>query len=248
MIRMQASDNMDRPVSAVRRMLRRSPGHLAARSQSDPEAGPPAIARPRSDAARPVFGIVTALPAEFAAMRSLIDDPRRVTVDGDRADYVLGTVPSLTAGQPHQVVLTLLGDMGNDAAAGAGANLVRSFPSVRCLLVVGTAAGVPNLSRPDRHVRLGDVVVARRGIVEYDSVRDKDSGTVPRRTFPPPSPQLERCARMLEAGEVIDTRPWEDLLAAQVQVMPGFGRPAETTDILHSADDSHAQTRTLTWN
>jgi hypothetical protein len=53
---------------------------------------------------------------------------------------------------------------------------------------------------------------------------------------------------MLEAGEVIDTRPWEDLLAAQVQVMPGFGRPAETTDILHSADDSHAQTRTLTWN
>src|SRR5690242_9368879 len=65
---------------------------------------------------RPVFGIATALPEEFAAVRALLDDPGKpVTVDGDRALYVLGTLPSRDDARPHEVVLTLLGDTGNTA-------------------------------------------------------------------------------------------------------------------------------------
>jgi nucleoside phosphorylase len=180
-------------------------------------------------AAAPAFGILTALPEEFAAMRSFIDDPRRVNVEDDRADYLIGTMPGANAGRPHTVVLTILGDTGNDAAACATANLLRSYRSVRCLLVAGIAAGIPAPGQPERHVRLGDIVVAR-GIVEYDRVRERDDGPVFRRTFPPPSPLLERRARLLRAGEMTGDRPWEGLLAEQARRFPGFGRPPESAD------------------
>jgi len=188
----------------------------------------------------PIFGILTALPEEFAAMRSFVDDPQRANVEGDRADYLIGTMPSADRGSAHTVVLTILGETGNDAAAGACTNLLRSYRSVRCLLMAGIAAGVPDPGRPERHVRLGDIVVAR-GIAEYDSVRENDDGPVPRRTFPPPSPLLERRTRLLQAGEVTGDRPWEDLLAAQTRLYPGFGRPPESADLVFSSDDSDIQ-------
>jgi nucleoside phosphorylase len=185
----------------------------------------------------PALGILAALPEEFAALRSFIDAPRRASVEGDRADYVLGTMPSADSGRAHVVALTLLGEPGNDAAASAGTNLLRSYPSVRCLLMAGIAAGIPDPGRPERHVRLGDIVVAR-GIAEYDSVRDLDDGPEFRRTFPPPSPLLQRRARMLQAGELTGDRPWEGLLAVQVRLFPRFGRPPESADVLYSADGS----------
>lgn len=168
-------------------------------------------------------------------MRSFIGQPRLANVPGDRADYVIGTLPSAHRGRAHQVVLRLLGETGNDAAACACTNLLRSFWSVRCLLMAGIAAGVPDPARPERHVRLGDIVVARRGIAEYDSVREHDDGPVSRRAFPPPSPMLERRARLLQAGELAGDRPWEDLLAAQVRERPGFCRPPESADIVYSS-------------
>lgn len=185
----------------------------------------------------PVFGILTALPEELAAVRSFIDAPQRASVEGDRADYVAGTMPSADSGRPHVVALTLLGETGNDAAASACANLLRSYPSVRYLLMAGIAAGIPDPGRPERHVRLGDIVVAR-GIAEYDSVRDFDDGSVFRRAFPPPSPLLQRRARMLQAGEMTGDRPWEGLLAVQARLFPRFGRPPESADVLHSSDGS----------
>jgi nucleoside phosphorylase/bifunctional DNase/RNase len=190
------------------------------------------------DATAPAFGIVTALHEEFAAMRSFLGGWRRVSVPGDRADYFVGTLASFDQDQPHRVVLTMLGETGNDAAANACTNLLRSFPSVRCVLMVGIAAGVPNPGRPERHVRLGDIVVARWGIVEYDSVRDDDAGPVPRRSFPPPSPLLERRAKLLEADENIGIWRLDEVLTAKARLLPGYERPAEATDVLYASDDS----------
>ena len=170
-------------------------------------------------------------------MRSFIDDPRRASVEGDRADYIAGTMPSAEPGRAHRVTLTMLGEIGNDAAASACANLLRSYRSVRCLLMSGIAAGIPDPGRPERHVRLGDIVVAR-GIAEYDSILEHDDGPVSRRTFPPPSALLQRRARLLQAGEMTGERPWEDLLAAQLRLFPAFGRPPECADALYSSDES----------
>lgn len=185
----------------------------------------------------PAFGIVTALPEEFAAMRSFIGDRRPGNVAGDRADYVVGTVPSANPGGVHTVVLTLLGETGSAAAASASANLLRSYRTVRCLLMAGIAAGVPDSARPERHVRLGDIVVAR-GVAPYDNIRENDDGPVPRWTVPPPSPLLQRRARLLQAGEMTGERPWEDMLGAQILLFPRFARPPESADVLYASDGS----------
>jgi nucleoside phosphorylase len=179
----------------------------------------------------PVFGIVTALPEEFAAVRAVLDDAAPPhTVAEDRARYVLGTLPSADGDSPHTVVLTLLGDTGNNAAAESCANLIRSFPTVDTVVMCGIACGVPCADYPERHVRLGDIVVATWGIADYDHVVDTDQGRRPRQPFPLPSPILVRLARYLAAVEISGERPWEKWISTAIDALPQFARPAGSTD------------------
>src|SRR5262249_52485857 len=150
-----------------------------------------------------------AMPEEFHAMRMLLEHPEETSVPPDFARYVRGTLPSRDAGRSHQVVLTQTGDTGTNAAADAATNLSRSFPTVDCLLMVGIAAGVPDLRVPERHVRLGDVVVATLGIVDYAHVVVRDGRVELRRTFPRPWQLLRRVAATLQADELCGERPWE---------------------------------------
>lgn len=186
----------------------------------------------------PTIGIVTALPEEFAAVRVLLDGERRLNIQDDRAQYISGTMPSADGERPHQVVLTLLGDTANDVAADGCANLARSFRSVGYVLMVGIAAGVPDLPRPDRHVRLGDIVVSTWGIVDYDHVVERPGGTELRQPFPRPSPLLTRQAKFLEAEELAGRRPWEVFLDQAIAALDGFARPPASTDLLYPSDDA----------
>jgi nucleoside phosphorylase len=200
--------------------------------------GPGSAIRGPSPSPVPVFGIITALPEEFAAMRALIDGPERVNIPGDRADYVLGTAPSLDPARPHRVVVSLLGATGNSAAAESCANLIRSFESVSCVLMVGIAAGIPAPRRPEQHVRLGDIVVATAGIVDYDHIDDKAGGPVLREPFPQPSPLLVRRARWLQAEEKSGIRPWEQWIQRGESALPGFARPPADTDLVYASDQA----------
>jgi nucleoside phosphorylase len=145
-------------------------------------------------------------------------------------------MPSQLPEQPHQVVLTLLPDTGNVAAAAACANLVRSFGSIEQVIMVGIAAGIPDPDHPLQHVRLGDIVVATWGVVDYDHVVDRPDGEAPRQSFPRPSPLLTPRARMLEALDQIGVRPWEEHLERAVRTLDGFARPPADTDRLFTDD------------
>lgn len=196
------------------------------------------VAAPPDTAANdPTFGIITALPEEFVAARAMLDDPRRRQVRGDRANYVIGTMPSAAPDQPHTVVVTMLGETANSAAADGCANLVRSFSTVNCVLMVGIAAGMPAPDKPLQHVRLGDVVVASWGIVDYDHVVDTPEGVSLRQPHPRPSPLLGHAAKLLEADERTGLRPWEALLDTALRTLPYFARPPADTDLVY-ADDS----------
>src|SRR6266545_4618466 len=187
----------------------------------------------------PTIGIVTALPIEFAAMKVLIDDAQRQLVAGDRAEYAVGTLPSALNGQPHIVVLPLLGDSGNKSAAEACANLSRSFPSVNCVVMSGIAAGVPAPDQPKRHVRLGDIVVATDGIVDYDHVRVLPGQTTLRRPPVRPSTLLSRAAHHLQVAEINGERPWERLLDTKHEPrLRPFRRPSPSTDLLNATDNA----------
>lgn len=177
------------------------------------------------------------MPEEFHAMRALLGESAQARVYGDRADYVMGSLPSLDVRQPHQVVLTLSADKGTHAAADACKSMMTSFASVNVVVMVGIAAGVPSPESPSRHVRLGDIVAATGGIVDYRDVVQRAEGDELRQPFPRPSALLSRADRMLQAGEYAGTRPWERLLeeATARSGLDGFGRPPQETDVLRDS-------------
>jgi nucleoside phosphorylase len=195
---------------------------------------------PKSAASRldgPAFGLLTALPEEFTAMRGLIDDGVPVDVKGDRARYIVGTMPSADPDRPHRVVLTMLGETGTAAAAHAVANLTRSFGSVSQLIMVGVAAGVPALSRPEKHVRLGDVVVGTWNVVDFDHIVDTPQGPQQRQQFPQRSAYLAAWAKLLVSAEMRGERPWETVLANLIKRLgKDFARPPDSTDVLYADD------------
>ena len=139
-------------------------------------------------------------------------------------------------------MLTKLGGTGTVDAAAKVAHLLRSFPSVRSVLMVGIAAGIPAPDRPDRHVRLGDIVVATWGIVDYDHVVDRPEGVSLRVTAPSPSYRLSYRADLLATGVLLSgDRPWEQELDRLVGLLPAFGRPDDSTDVLYASDAPDAQ-------
>src|SRR5688500_15803472 len=106
-------------------------------------------------------GIVSALWKESAAMRALVEDLRPVPPrSGDRNHYQEGWLPSTDPDRPHRVVLALLPQDGNGNASSVCTDLFRSYPGLECVVMCGIAGGIPAPAVPDRHVRLGDVVVA----------------------------------------------------------------------------------------
>lgn len=99
-------------------------------------------------------GWITALQIELAAAKAMLDEPHHTVLAQDAGDtnsYTLGRLGS------HNLVIACLPSMGNNSAAFAAANLLRSFPNVRIGLVVGIGGGAPDYKGED--VRLGDVIV-----------------------------------------------------------------------------------------
>jgi nucleoside phosphorylase len=184
----------------------------------------------------PTIGILTAMPLEFHAVRSLLDNVHEATVPLDHASYVRAELPSHDPHHRHHIVLTQTGATGTSAAADAATNLTRSFPTVRCLIMTGIAAGVPNPHEPQRHVRLGDIVLATWGIVDYEHVVIRDGFDVElRETFPRPWHYLCRLADRLEADEEAGHRPWEQWLdTSHNPALTGYSRPPDDADQLTS--------------
>ncbi|RLK59613.1 CATRA conflict system CASPASE/TPR repeat-associated protein [Actinokineospora cianjurensis] len=176
----------------------------------------------------PTVGLLTAMTVEFNAMRSLLLDQRRAPAAG-HADYLLAELPSADPASPHRVVLAQTGATANAAASDAATNMLRSHPTVSCLVMTGVAAGIPAPDAPQRHVRLGDVVLATWGVADYAHLVVTEDGATSRAVFPRPWHYLTRVSDRLEVDELAGERPWEQWLD---EAGPAFRRPPDRTDVL----------------
>ena len=125
------------------------------------------------------IGVLTALTKEYTACRRILDPDDLGREQNARAttgtfNCWLCTVPARNGGH-HVVAISMLPDMGNIAAA-IGANiLLQHCPNTCFLIMSGIAGAVPDPSRPEHHVRLGDVVVSDvHGIIQYDRGKQHD--------------------------------------------------------------------------
>ncbi|HZN17877.1 MAG TPA: hypothetical protein VFB84_06750 [Micromonosporaceae bacterium] len=176
-------------------------------------------------------GIVTALPVESAAVRLLVDELRYEPAPGDPNHYLTGLLPSKDEGQPHRVVVAMQTQDGTRNAAAICTDLSRSFPTMRCIIMCGVAGGIPAPATPERHVRLGDIVVATHGVIDYDHARTINGRSELRRSVEGVSRELLRADRELEVKELTGHWPWREWLESAARA-PGFAQPPDQADVL----------------
>lgn len=193
--------------------------------------------------AEPRIAICTALPEELAACRLMIDGLAALNADhpDDGNQYWCGTLPSRGEGNPHRVLLTSLVKMGNNVAASAVTNLIRSFPSIEFVLMVGIAGGIPNPRKRDGHVRLGDVVVTdEQGILQYDNVKRTETKIQIRDNSPKPGARLIGAVKALESDFILGELSLEEYLSKAIH-LPVFRRPLPETDQLFDPKNAELQ-------
>jgi nucleoside phosphorylase len=183
----------------------------------------------------PTIGILTALDVECVAAGFMLDGLIKAPPPAphDRSSYWRGTVPSADSARPHQVVLSTLVDDGGNSAANACANMQVTW-GVTEIVMCGIACGVPAPDDPDRHVRLGDILVADHGVVPYGHLRVRPRSAEIRRQVSRPSVNLRRAAASLRIAAETGVAPWEALLDKASRIgPPAYRRPAPNTDVLH---------------
>jgi len=177
----------------------------------------------------PTVAILTALACEFAAVRAVLRQARPV-LDGPAGDpnhYLAGELPSRDPDAVHQVVATVLPYDGNRSAAVVATDVLRSFPTIRCVIFSGVAGGVPDAERPGEDVRLGDVLAAVDGIVDYDHTATVDGEERLRRQLQGLSADMLRAVQELRATHSDPGVPLQQELDRVTD--PRFARPGERT-------------------
>ncbi|KAH7012126.1 uncharacterized protein B0I36DRAFT_300025 [Microdochium trichocladiopsis] len=150
-----------------------------AASQGDPAA----ILDPKD------YAIVWIAPLEIEAKAALcmLDEQHQGRFAVDHGDEYVFHAGSMCG---HNVVIATFPagqEYGTGSAAALASQILKCFPHHWFGLLVGVAAGLPDLScSPPRDIRLGDVLVSlpegeRAGIIAYDLGKETDDGFQPLR-------------------------------------------------------------------
>ncbi|WP_229831370.1 effector-associated domain 2-containing protein [Actinoplanes ianthinogenes] len=179
--------------------------------------------------------IVTSLAVEAAAVRLVIDHPVDEHIAGDPHHYMVGTVPSASPDQPHRVVLAVTPADDTRHAAVITSNMLRSFPRIATVVSCGLASAVRAAAEPGGRpeLRLGDVVTAADGIVDYGHVRSVDGVVRPRRLVASLSADLVRADRMIAEREVSTPNQLGTYLRRLTATAPHFRRPDPYAPQIH---------------
>lgn len=225
-------------VETLRDTLRYS-RELMGREQWQPMEPASVLALQDEPMPQPSFGIVTALPHEYAAMRCLLDDGRDWMLPGTGAGrrFHIGTIPARGGGS-HIVALTVPSETGNLQSASLTTKMLDGFANIRYTIMCGIAGGVPFPEKPNEHVRLGDIVVSgREGVVQYDFVKHgtaEDPGEIRHNHSPrPPSPSLLDAIAVFEADCFTTPFLWMPHVEKASRLI-NAPRPSE--DVLHDAN------------
>jgi nucleoside phosphorylase len=136
---------------------------------------------------------------ELAPVEGMLDEIHEsVPTSRDQNAYTLGKIGG------HNVVVAVMPEIGNNAAATVVTQLLNDFPSIRFGVLVGIGGGVPG-DEERNDVRLGDVVVSRPtdvfgGVVQYDRIKRRVNGQIERTgQLNKPPPVLSASVQKLQA-------------------------------------------------
>lgn len=126
--------------------------------------------------------LITPLPIETRAALLMFDERHHGRFPVDRGDDYVYHAGAMAG---HNVAIATLPagqEYGTGAAAALANHIKTFFPALRFGLLVGVAAGLPDLSRePARDIRLGDVLVAlpegdTAAVIAYELGKETEDG------------------------------------------------------------------------
>lgn len=142
-------------------------------SAASRSSAPVSQKRPRLSTADYTIACVCPMGVELAPLRALLD-----TIHDDLPSQRNHNAYTLGELEQHNVVIAVLPETGNNSAGIAAAQILKDYPSIQLVLLVGIGGGVPGNGRHD-DIRLGDVVVSqptdtKGGVIQFD--RGKSHG------------------------------------------------------------------------
>jgi nucleoside phosphorylase len=139
---------------------------------------------------------------ELAAVSAMLDKTHPdLPSTRDQNSYTLGQIG------PHNVVVAVMPEIGNNKAAAVAMQLLNDFKSIRFGLLVGIGGGIPVEDEYD--IRLGDVVVSKPtatfgGVIQFDRGKVHTDGRFERTgTLNKPPPVLMANAEKLRAQHMM---------------------------------------------
>ncbi|KAK1585011.1 nucleoside phosphorylase domain-containing protein [Colletotrichum navitas] len=209
-------------------------------------------ARPKLAYHEYTVGWICAIPTEYAAAQALLDEEHAYPHDlhpnsSDRNYYAFGRIGS------HDVVMTVLAEMGIAAAATTAANMERTFPNIGIRLMVGIGGGAPTRNND---IRLGDVVVStvhngKSSVFQYDFGKDIQGQSFQQIGVLDQPPQRLRAAAVgLRARHMRDGHKIEETINGLLHNKPSlrshFARPSSDSDKLYKSTFVHPGNSTET--
>ncbi|KAJ6788118.1 hypothetical protein PWT90_07393 [Aphanocladium album] len=156
-------------------------------------------------------------------------------------------IATLPAGQKY----------GTDSAAALAGQLKKFFPNLWFGLLVGVAAGLPDLSRdPVRDIRLGDILVGlpegeSAGLLAYDLGKETDDGFQPLRrghALTTTEPIVRSAIGSIKIEAPNDTEkflPYYEKIRDKEHAAGTFSDPGQELDVLYSLDDDGSEIPTV---
>lgn len=171
--------------------------------------------------------VITVLDVEFLALKYVFGEPVYISEGPEGLEdfpFEFSAFRFTNAnGQVVPLICCKTLSMGNNAAAIAATVVRLRFPSIKVIFVCGIAAGLPvnlgaeerilNAKEMERHVSIGDVIVADKGVIQYDYVAAKEGGRVePRAVVHQSSPILAAALSTLRQEVQAYRRPWQPVI------------------------------------
>jgi nucleoside phosphorylase len=197
------------------------------------------------------IGCICALSIEAVALRLFLDEEHKCPeIESSHASTQDHNVYTTGAIGGHKIVIATLplGKYGVSQATGVIGDMIRSFPNLRCCLMVGIGGGAPS-SQHD--IRLGDIVVSAPvggsgGILQYDHGKAVQGQPfrVTQHLNEPPSILLSAIGKLVQDYE-LDEHPLQNMVdgvfATRPRLKATYQRPDDSSDRLYKSNFIHPQ-------
>lgn len=179
--------------------------------------------------------VINAIPHEYAATNIVFGEPEVIPVLGKREAMIEYVTLQDRAGNDLYVALAGTSGQGIAQAAAATALIAHKCPWLETVILIGIAAGQPNLSDKEKDVRLGDIVVGDK-MIQYDHIKRTDGNTELRgdNLQPGDSGMLATVRRLVASQFRTDSnaprKVWEDFISLNVSKLANAERPSPSQD------------------